>query len=876
MLVAEREHISHLLKKSILTLCRETMSQYKLEVDGIVCISLENDTHPIVIKVHEEVGTEPGGSSLWNLKKSDNFLKLEANYSDYSGAQSSELKERLLSNSPKVKDFGASDDDQDDASLTADNLYSFKKINKLDFLSATRSRLNSGYNQRKSKPNKIETNSSEDVGTDSPLLDGTVDKQKYEYDFNDDSALSNLPDDDNSLAIIPEILPSVSRPGVPNTIHAQSAAISHPDGYVCKRCFQILPDTGAFESHNLRVHSLFTCRTCFRGFTARNNLKRHIRLHTGFKPYKCQICNQGFTRKDDLKGHELRHSYKKPFRCSICAKGYTDRSCVRNHMAKEHRVKLLHVCPRCGEGFSSSHEFTEHKKSHPEFSDYQCTSCDFIGINGLMYIKHLLTHQTKVFSCKPCQQSFKDPFDYTNHLKLHRGDESFKAYICCFCGSCQHTYDQFVRHEHSHAQMKNHTCTICSKSFIYPSSLKDHMSTHNRNEDDDSSDYWCTECQTGFPTEDTLEDHILTTHESAKPDIDDSMMDTSDPGLLDPDDDSNEAFPSSAVPQQGEIDELHHPESEELESDVNVLASSYIPFQKPPSIIPRKNRSILPQKIPKNSSGGSPLDRFSPPQSLKNSLQRGPQMKTTELVPCMVLSPFPRNFALSNTSSSYANSSDPDANKELEGKSQGSSNSNSTVTSNDGASSFKYPIKDEPHSYENGGDDSQGNLNISMLKQEQDEEYDVSRDASMDGAENKEVTLEKVHIRSPGFERVVTPSCLYKSHTSFECLECGKSYTDFGQFESHSAILHRRFLCEFCGKVFTAKPNRDRHLRYHTGERPYKCGLCEASFFRGDDLKYHRTTKHATVKPFNCNVCNLSFAWPKDLERHRKQKKHFM
>ncbi|GMT15722.1 hypothetical protein PFISCL1PPCAC_7019, partial [Pristionchus fissidentatus] len=36
--------------------------------------------------------------------------------------------------------------------------------------------------------------------------------------------------------------------------------------------------------------------------------------------------------------------------------------------------------------------------------------------------------------------------------------------------------------------------------------------------------------------------------------------------------------------------------------------------------------------------------------------------------------------------------------------------------------------------------------------------------------------------------------------------------------------------CSFCGKTFTRPHDRRVHERVHTGERPYKCHLCPATF----------------------------------------------
>ncbi|CAG5123449.1 unnamed protein product [Candidula unifasciata] len=108
---------------------------------------------------------------------------------------------------------------------------------------------------------------------------------------------------------------------------------------------------------------------------------------------------------------------------------------------------------------------------------------------------------------------------------------------------------------------------------------------------------------------------------------------------------------------------------------------------------------------------------------------------------------------------------------------------------------------------------------------------------------------------------------------SHNCDMCREVFRTFLELEDHSVEVHKRYLCEHCKKGFTARPNRDRHVRYHTGERPYKCDLCDLAFFRGDDLKYHRTTRHPTAQPFVCPRCSASFTWGRDLEKHIRHSK---
>ncbi|GFO25782.1 early growth response [Plakobranchus ocellatus] len=74
---------------------------------------------------------------------------------------------------------------------------------------------------------------------------------------------------------------------------------------------------------------------------------------------------------------------------------------------------------------------------------------------------------------------------------------------------------------------------------------------------------------------------------------------------------------------------------------------------------------------------------------------------------------------------------------------------------------------------------------------------------------------------------------------------------------------------ENCGRRFSRSDELARHIRIHTGQKPFQCPICCRSFSRSDHLTTHKRT-HTGEKPFSCDVCGRKFARSDEKKRHAK------
>uniref|UniRef100_A0A8C4EGA6 Zinc finger and BTB domain-containing protein 17 n=1 Tax=Dicentrarchus labrax TaxID=13489 RepID=A0A8C4EGA6_DICLA len=275
--------------------------------------------------------------------------------------------------------------------------------------------------------------------------------------------------------------------------------------FSCRDCNKAFSDPAACKAHE-KTHSPlkpYCCMTCGKSYRQISLLNLHRKRHTGEARYSCEVCGKLFTTSGNLKRHQLVHSGEKPYHCDFCEKAFSDPTAKMRHL-ETHDTEKGNKCPHCDKRFNQVGNLKAHLKIHITDGPLKCKECGKQFTTSGNLKRHLRVHREKPCVCLICGKAFTQASSLIAHVRQHTGE---KPYVCDRCGKRFVQSSQLANHIRHHDNVRPHKCQMCNKAFVNVGDLSKHIIIHTG-----EKPFLCDKCGRGFNRVDNLRSHVKTVH----------------------------------------------------------------------------------------------------------------------------------------------------------------------------------------------------------------------------------------------------------------------------------------------------------------------------------------------------------------------------
>ena len=227
------------------------------------------------------------------------------------------------------------------------------------------------------------------------------------------------------------------------------------------------------------------------------------------KQFKCGQCDLTFLWPESLRYHEkAKHPplELKTLQCEQCPYSTKIDQNLRKHILMMHTSQKF-PCDLCGTEFDAKQYLLRHiKRSHAENNKlFKCEECSFITTQNRNLNRHLKKHKRQESECSICH---KKVLHLHEHIKLfHKAEKKYECDTCPFTCKALSTLKYHIS-THNKKEKEMFPCKICNKKLSSSCYLKEHIKRMHENKER----LRCDDCESTFANKQSLMSHISKVH----------------------------------------------------------------------------------------------------------------------------------------------------------------------------------------------------------------------------------------------------------------------------------------------------------------------------------------------------------------------------